>query len=223
MRPWNALVLAGALLLAAPIAPLAAQAQDGNGSINAATTDPSQLVQQVAEKFLTDLSKDRAHYRQDKDALKELVDKDLLPYFDLEYSARLVLGRHARTVTAEQKQAFITAFENSMLSNYGNALVEFQPNRLKVLPSKVDPSASSTIVRSEIRRDDGSSVPVNYAMHKVGQGWKAWDVIIEGISYVKSFRDDFGAQIDQQGIDAVIKRLQSGEKPTEITKPKAGK
>ncbi len=83
MRPWNALVLVGALLLAAPIVPLAAQAQDGNGSINAATTDPSQLVQQVAEKFLTDLSKDRAHYRQDKDALKQLVDSDLLPYFDL--------------------------------------------------------------------------------------------------------------------------------------------
>ena len=220
MRSWNALVLAGALLLAVPVLPLTAVAQDGNTAINANTSDPSQLVQQVAEGFLTDLSKDRAHYRQDKNALKQLVDKDLLPYFDLEYSARLVLGRHARTVTPEQRQAFITAFENSMLSNYGTALVEFQPNRLKVLPTKVEPDATSVIVRSEIRRDDASSVPVNYALHKTAQGWKAWDVIIEGISYVKSFRDDFGAQIDQQGIDAVIKRLQSGEKPTEITKPK---
>jgi phospholipid transport system substrate-binding protein len=58
---------------------------------------------------------------------------------------------------------------------------------------------------------------VNYLLRKTPEGWKAWDVNIEGISYVKSFRDDFGSQIDQQGLDAVIKRLESGENP--VKKP----
>jgi phospholipid transport system substrate-binding protein len=181
-------------------------------------SNPSQLVQQVAENFLQDLQKNRDLYRKNSQALRQLVEKDLFPYFDSPYAARLVLGRHARTVTTEQRDAFVKAFENSMLNNYGRALVEFQPNRLTVQPGKADPSDTSAIVRTEIHKDDGSSTPVEYALHKTPEGWKAWDVIIQGISYVKSFRDDFGAQIDQQGIDAVIKRLQNGEKPADIAK-----
>ena len=60
---------------------------------------------------------------------------------------------------------------------------------------------------------DGTTVPVNYSVRKTPEGWKAWDVVIEGISYVKSFRDDFGAEIDAKGIDEVIDRLQKGENP----------
>jgi phospholipid transport system substrate-binding protein len=185
---------------------------------NPNTADPAQLVQQVAENFMQDLQKNRQQYRSDSNALRQLVDKDLTPYFDLEYAARLVLGRHARTITDDQRQRFLQAFEQSMLTNYGKALADFQSNRLKVLPTKIDPAATSAIVRSEIHKDDGTSTGVEYALHKTPQGWKAWDVIIEGISYVKSFRDDFGAQIDQQGIDKVIERLQSGERPASIIK-----
>ena len=185
-------------------------------------SNPSQLVQEVAQNFLVDLQKNRDLYRKDPQALRQLVEKDLFPYFDTPYAARLVLGRHVRTITPEQRQAFVKAFENSMLNNYGRALVEFQPNRLTVLPSKVEPGETTAIVRTEIHKDDGTSVSVEYALHRTAGGWKAWDVIIQGISYVKSFRDDFGAQIDQQGIDAVIKRLQSGEKPADIAKQTTG-
>ena len=76
-------------------------------------------------------------------------------------------------------------------------------------------------MRTQVRKSDGSQVAVNYSLRHTDQGWKAWDVVIEGISYVKSFRDDFGAQIEQQGLDAVIKRLESGETPAAI-KAKTG-
>jgi phospholipid transport system substrate-binding protein len=66
-------------------------------------------------------------------------------------------------------------------------------------------------VRTEIRRSNGSLVAVNYSMRKTATGeWKAWDVVIEGISYVKSFREDFGREIEQKGLEAVIQRLESG-------------
>ena len=73
-------------------------------------------------------------------------------------------------------------------------------------------------VRTEVKRDNGDRVSVNYYMRKTPDGWKAWDVVIDGISYVNSYRQDFGAQIDQQGLDAVINRLEKGEKPSEINK-----
>jgi phospholipid transport system substrate-binding protein len=87
---------------------------------------------------------------------------------------------------------------------------------------RVAPDATTATVRTEVKRDNGDRVSVNYYMHKTPQGWKAWDVVIDGISYVNSYRTDFGEQIEQQGLDAVIKRLESGEKPGAIGKQTSG-
>jgi phospholipid transport system substrate-binding protein len=215
MKSITALICSASLMVAASAGAHAAQpATSGPGTAPAADSqDPSQLVQSVAQNFLKDLDAHRDTYRKDPQALRQVVDKDVLRFFDIEYAARLVLGRHWRDATPEQRQRFVDAFENSMLNNYGNALVEFKGDRLKVLPTRGQPDDKFAEVRTTIRRDDGSDVPVNYVLHKTPDGWKAWDVVIQGISYVKSFRDDFGAQIDQQGIDAVIDRLQKGAKP----------
>jgi len=196
------------------------------GASAAATTaaqGPSEVVQAAAQGMLTDLDKDRATYRREPAKVGQLVDKYLLPHWDTEYSARLVLGKYWRTATPEQRQRFIDAFYHSLLSNYGAALAEFTSDRLKIYPSNVDPSKSTATVRTEVKRDNGDRVAVNYYMHTTPQGWKAWDVVIDGISYVNSYRTDFGAQIEQQGIDAVIKRLEAGEKPGAIGKQTSGK
>ena len=84
------------------------------------------------------------------------------------------------------------------------------------------PNARTRTVRTEVKRNNGDRVSVNYYMLKTPEGWKAWDVVIDGISYVNSYRDDFGEQIEQQGLDSVIKRLESGEKPSAIGKQSGG-
>jgi phospholipid transport system substrate-binding protein len=145
-------------------------------------------------------------------------DLRLLPNFDVETSARAVLGLHWRTATPEQRKRFVDAFYHSLLNNYGAALVDFTSDKLKIYPTNVDANADRATVRTEIRRDSGDRISVNYQMRKTPQGWKAIDVVIDGISYVKSYHDDFGAQIDQQGLDAVITRLEKGEKPSDINK-----
>ena len=89
---------------------------------------------------------------------------------------------------------------------------------MKIYPTNVDQAADRATVRTEVKRDNGDQRAVNYSMRKTRQGWKAVDVNIDGISYVKSYHDDFDAQIDQQGLDAVISRLEKGEKPGEISK-----
>jgi phospholipid transport system substrate-binding protein len=183
--------------------------------------DPAQVVQSVAQSFLKDLDANRATYSKDPDALRQAVNRDVLPYFDVQYAGQLVLGRYWRTATPQQRTDFINAFENSMFTNYGNALLGFQSNRLQVLPTRGTPDPKGTVVRTQIHRDDGSSVAVNFALHETPHGWKAWDVIVEGVSYVKSFRDDFSSQIQAQGLDAVIQRLQRGEKPAALANPGA--
>src|ERR1039457_5992404 len=179
-------------------------------------SNPGTLIQTAASAMLKDLDAHRADYRKDPNKVHGLVAQALLPHFDTEYSARLGLARHWHTATAGQGTRFVNAFYTSLLSNYGDALVDFTSDRLKVAPSTGDANAQYATVRPEVRRDDGSQVAVNYSLRRTDQGWKAWDVIIEGISYVKSFRDDFGSEIDDKGLDEVIAQLEAGDKPAAI-------
>lgn len=223
----DAVVWAG-LCMALGLACAQAQTPAAPGSAAPAAATPSDLgptevVQNAAQGMLGDLDKDRDAYRRDPAKVGQLVDKYLLPHFDTAFSAQLVLGKYWRTATPEQRQHFIDAFYHSLLSNYGSALAEFTAERLKIYPTKVEPDATRATVRTEVKRDNGDRVAVNYYLRKTPQGWKAWDVVIDGISYVNSYREDFGPQIEQQGIDSVIKRLEAGEKPEAIGKPTSGK
>jgi phospholipid transport system substrate-binding protein len=199
-----------------------AGAQAQSPAAPAAATDPATMVQGVAAGMLGDIDKNREAYRRDPARIAAVVDKYLMPHFDTETSARVVLGQYWRSATPEQRQRFINAFYHSVLVNYGDSLIEFTPDRLKILPSRLEPGATSATVRTEVSRRNGDRVSVNYSLRLTPQGWKAWDVVIDGISYVKSYREDFGEQIEKQGLDTVIKRLESGEKPGQIAKQTSG-
>jgi len=220
MTTSNAYVIlvASALLSGLPAAALAQAASAPPPTAASATpaaaspvdpSGPSQLIESAANAMLKELDANRPAFRKDPAKIYAVVDRILLPYFDVDYAARLVLAKHWRTATPEQRKRFVDAFYKSMLNNYGDALVEFTGDRIKVLPVKVEPAATTATVRTEVKRSNGDRIPVNYSLRKGETGWKAWDVTIEGISYVKSFREDFGSEIDQKGIDAVIQRLET--------------
>ena len=173
------------------------------------TTGPQELMESVAQALLKELEKNREALRKDPAALRAVVDQNLLPHFDTDYAGQLVLGKHWRQATSAQRKRFIDAFYQSLMRNYGEALLEFTPDRMKILPFKGDPNASSATVRTLVRRSDGTQVPVNYSLRKTPSGWKAWDVTIEGISYVKNYRNDIGAEVAQKGLDSVIQRLEA--------------
>jgi len=183
---------------------------------------PQQLIEKVSQDLLREIDANRAALSADPAKLRELVDRVVLPSFDADYSARLVLGKYWRTATEQQRQRFVDAFIQSMMRKYGNALLEFTADRLVILPFKGDPQADRATVRTEVKRDNGTPVPVNYSLHATPKGWKAWDVTIEGISYVKNFRTDFGAEIEARGLDAVIERLEAEGGMTAGPAPKAG-
>jgi phospholipid transport system substrate-binding protein len=169
---------------------------------------PQELIETTARKLLEALDADRALAKKDPERVRKLVDEILLPHFDTDYSARLVLGKHWRTATEEQRKRFIDAFYKSLLRNYGSALAEFTADRMQVLPFRGDLATGQATVRTQVKRSNGTVVPVNYTLRATPEGWKAWDVTIEGISYVRNFRNDVGAEIDQTGLPALIERLE---------------
>ena len=179
---------------------------------------PSDIIQSAAQRTLKEMQSNRSAYRKDPSKVRPLVDKYLLPHFDTEYAARLVLGQYWRTANPEQRERFIDAFYHSLLRNYGSALVELTPDRLKVFPTTVDPSADHATVRTEVMGYTADRIAMNYSMHKTPEGWKAYDVNVDGISYIKSYREDFGAQIQRLGLNSLIAHLEEGEKPADISK-----
>jgi phospholipid transport system substrate-binding protein len=203
-------ILAMLLTIAAGVAGSAAA--DTPPAPGAGAMGPQELVENSAKRMLVELDANRPMYAKDPAKLDSLVANVLLPNFDTEYAARLVLGQTWRTATPEQRKRFVDAFYHSLLHNYGAALVDFTADRFNILPYKGDPADTMATVRTEVKRSNGEKVPVNFSLRKVDGMWKAWDVVIEGISYVKSFRTDFGAEIQQKGLDEVIDRLESESK-----------
>ena len=197
------------VLLAALAGIVPAAAADAPASKSVPGPGPQELMEKVSQDVLRDLDANRAVYAKDPVKLRSLVDKYLLPHFDTEFAARRVLGKHWTTATPEQRKRFIDAFVGSLMGDYGDAILEFTADRLKILPFRGDPAATSATVRTLVKRSGGTEVPVNYTLRATPQGWKAWDVTIEGISYVKNFQNDFGTEINEKGLDHLIERLEA--------------
>jgi phospholipid transport system substrate-binding protein len=196
------------LIIGAAAIGVQAQTQTPAAPAASSTLGPQELVEDSAKRMLAELDANRATYAKDPAKLESLVANVLLPNFDTEYAARLVLGATWRTATPEQRKRFVDAFYHALLRNYGNALLNFTAGNLVILPYKGAPGDTTATVRCEVKKSTGEKVPVNFTLRKTDQGWKAWDVVIEGISYVKSFKTDFGAEIEQKGLDEVISRLE---------------
>jgi len=223
MRPTHFLI-AAALAAAGWLigAPAPAAAAPAAQAAQAASEQPSQVIEDAANGLLKALSSDRQTYQNNPSKVSGLVDQYILPHVDTQFAAQLVLGRYWKTATQQQRERFIDAFQHSMLNNYGAAIVNFTSNTLKVFPTRVNPGDQNATVRTEMARSSGPPVSVNYYMHMTPQGWQAWDVVIDGVSYIMSYRQDFQPQIAQQGLDAVINNLEHGERPAQIGKTTGG-
>src|SRR5580692_4443349 len=153
LAAWAAIMAGGTYAAEAPpAAPTAAPS----------TLGPQELVENSAKRMLQELDKNRAMYQKDPAKLDALVGNVLLPNFDTEYAARLVLGQTWRTATPEQRKRFVDAFYHSLLRNYGAALVDFTADRFTILPYKGDPGSDMATVRTEVKKSSGEKVPVNF-------------------------------------------------------------
>ena len=212
-----------ALALALVVAPLGAAAPAAAPAIvipsaaEYSKMGPEEVVKSTADRMFTALDQNRALLKADPDKVTPLVEQILLPNFDVDYATRLVLASYWRTATPDQQQRFQKAFVAFLTRTYGKAIVNFERDRLKFLPMRGPIDPKRTFVQTEIARSGGAPTPVDYVLRQTPQGWKVFDLVIEGISYVRNYRQSFADEIEQQGrgdpskgIDAVIKRLEAG-------------
>ena len=195
-RPFSCLLLLllGGAALGATVAP-------------EADRSPYEIIETTATAVSERLDGRKLYYDENPDELYALIDELLLPHFDVRYAGRLVLGRHWKTATKEQRDRFVEVFYRFLVQSYANGILEFEQGSIKVLPMEGGQDEKRVVVKTETRMDDGSEVPINYSMRKTPDGWRVYDVRIEGVSYVQNYRNQFNAEIAALGVDAVIDRL----------------
>ena len=169
--------------------------------------EPNELIEQAIVELAEGIAGREEELRNDRTALYELINGVLLPRFDRKYAAQLVLGKNWRNADASQRERFIDGFYNSLLRKYADGVLEFDQDRVEVLTFRGDLSKKRTIVRTKVSLNDGTKVTVNYGFVMREEGWKMFDVTIEGISYVRNYRVELESEIRATSLDAVIARL----------------
>ncbi|WP_158880205.1 ABC transporter substrate-binding protein [Rhodanobacter sp. L36] len=211
------LALATAIAFGIVVAAPAFAQNDVPAAADSAQQQPAQVVQTIADQLATAIEGHRDELKQNQEKLISVIDEVFLPHFDLDYASILVLGQHAREATPEQRERFAKAFYNSITHRYAEGLLNYTRGRVKVLPFNGDLNDKRTVVRTQVVLDDGKLVSIDYAFRKSRSGdWKAYDVIIEGISYVTNYRNQVDAEIRKVGIDKLISNLETrGEQALE--------
>ena len=179
---------------------------------------PEQLVQKITEEVLATIKSDQQLAAGDKQKAMKLAEEKVLPYIDFEEATRIAVGRAWSQATPEQRKRLVSEFRNMLVRTYSNAIEGYQGQTLKVLPSrggKQDAGDEAT-VRAQFVRAGGKPLPIEFQMRKSGQEWKVYDISVEGISLVLTYRSEFDAVVKQQGIDGLIRRLSEKNAPPKL-------
>lgn len=176
-----------------------------------AEESPGAMVEARSVAVLKELSSRREEFRADPEKLHQFVRHELDNLFERGYSARLVLGRHSRGVADEKINAFAVALSDNLMRKYGNALLDVDPGvSIKVKSETPLRDGKMMRVATDIMRRAGEPVPVDYMFVRTPDGWRAFDVIVEGVSYVQTYRNQFDELLRSESIDTLTAKLSTG-------------
>ena len=168
---------------------------------------PDALVKRVSAETVQAIKADPKIIAGDPVRVREVIEQKLLPNFDFVRMTSLAMGRNWRQATPEQQQKLTNEFRTLLVRTYSNALTQYRDETIDVKPLRAEANASDVTVRSEVVRSGRPPVQIDYAMAKTPEGWKAYDVIVGGVSLVTNYRDEFNEQVKAGGVDGLIKTL----------------
>jgi len=168
---------------------------------------PRQLVIQVSNQVIQALNEDPELEQRDPNSIYKLLNRIVVPHFDFDAIARLVLGKYWRDANSEQRQRFIKEFRTYLVRFYAVSLAKYKHQRIEYKPVRADATGNEVEVRTEVQQQEGPPIPIDYRLRLKGSEWKVYDVTIDGVSLVVSNRSSFAAEIRQGGIDVLTARL----------------
>jgi phospholipid transport system substrate-binding protein len=189
----------------------------------AAQEAPDALVKRVSDELLQLVRSDKELASGNQRKVVEVAEQKVLPHFDFERMTRLAVGRNWAQASDAQKQALVKEFRTMLVRTYSSSLSAYRNQQIQVKPLQMSAQDKDTTVRTAVIQQGGPPIPIDYAMEKTDQGnWKVYDVVIDGVSLVTTYRGSFNDQIQKGGIDGLVKTLQDRNQSPEPPKPPAG-
>jgi phospholipid transport system substrate-binding protein len=176
-----------------------------NGAM--AEVAPDVLVKSTADEVLAIVKKDKDIQNGDQKKIFALAEEKILPNFDFDRVCRMVLGKNWNSATKEQQEAFQREFRSLMLRTYATALSKYRNQTIEFKPLRAQPNDTEVTVKTQILQPGGQPVGVDYSLEKKAEGWKVYDIVIEGVSLVTNYRGQFSNEIRQSGMDGLIQKL----------------
>jgi len=168
---------------------------------------PDVLVKRVAEDTLSAIRADKDLQAGNPAKVKQLIESKLVPNFDTARMTALAMGRNWRVATADQQKQLTEQFQTLLIRTYSNALTNYRDNKMEYKPLRMNPGDTDVIVRTDVTRPGQAPVQIDYSMEKTADGWKAYDVVVAGVSLVTNYREEFNDVVKSSGIDGLIKAL----------------
>ena len=173
---------------------------------------PDVLVKRVSEDVVQTIRSDKDLQAGNQAKVKELIESKLAPHFDFTRMTALAMGRNWRSATPEQQKILTDEFRTLLVRTYSGALSNYRDNTMDYAPLRMNAGDTDVTVRTSVRRSGQAPVQIDYSMAKTPEGWKAYDVIVAGVSLVTNYRDEFNDTVKSSGIDGLIKTLAAKNK-----------
>ncbi len=168
---------------------------------------PDVMLKQTSDEVIAVIKEKREQLKEDPDLVYELVHEYILPHLDEVTIAKLALGKNWREASREQKIDFINEFRSLLIRTYGKSLSEFSDQEINYFPVKMKQGEDKVVVKSEVLQPGGPSIPVSYRMRFKDDAWKVYDLSIDGVSLVTSYRGTFDQEVRKGGIEGLLKYL----------------
>lgn len=175
---------------------------------------PDALVKRVSQDMLQTIKSDPQIQAGNQARIRDVIEAKLLPNFDFQRMTALAMGRNWRQATPEQQARLVDEFRTLLVRTYSSALNQYRNETIDYKPLRMNQSDTEVTVRTAINRSGGAPVPIDYNMTKTPSGWKAYDVVIGGVSLVTNYRDEFNSTVQSSGVDGLIKVLAEKNRST---------
>lgn len=177
------------------------------GPGRAADLGPDALAKSVTDEVLAIVRADKDIQSGDRKKVLQLVESKIVPHFNFRRMTQLAMGRNWRQANAEQQKVLVDQFRALLVRTYTAAFTQYRNETVEYRQPRMKPGDTDVVVQSFVNRPGGPPVAVDYSMEKTGEGWKVYNVKIEGVSLVENYRNTFNAEIQKSGVDGLIRTL----------------
>ena len=181
---------------------------------------PDVLVKQVTEEVLEIVRKDKDIQNGSAKKAIDLVDAKVIPHFNFKHMTALAVGKDWRKASPQQQEQLAAEFKTLLVRTYSNALTSYKNQKVVYKAFKMAPTDTDVLVRTEVHQPGNKPVQLDYSLEKLDGGWKVYDVVVAGISLVTNYRDQFGQEVRNGGIDGLIASIANKNKSLEANQKK---